>query len=103
MEAKADPLNLEQVANVVVHPVTQETITKYKKLIKDPLLRKTWMEVMAKELGRLSQEWKDTKGTNRIELMDLDEIVNIPKGKVVTYARIVVDYRPQKKTKSECK
>ena len=31
-ETKADPLNLEQVANGVVHPVTQETITKYKKV-----------------------------------------------------------------------
>ena len=30
METKADPLNLEQVANGVVHSVTQETITKYK-------------------------------------------------------------------------
>ena len=30
METKADPLNMEQVANGVVHPVTQETITKYK-------------------------------------------------------------------------
>ena len=29
--------------------------------------------------------------------MDLDEIKNIPKDRVVTYARIVVDYREQKK------
>ena len=48
METKANPLNLEQVANGVVHPVTQETITKYKRLIDDPLLRETWMEAMAK-------------------------------------------------------
>ena len=38
---KADPLNFEQVANGVVHPVTQVTITKYKKLNDDPLLRET--------------------------------------------------------------
>ena len=29
--------------------------------------------------------------------MDLDEIKTIPRDQVVTYARIVVDYRPQKK------
>ena len=33
------PATLEEVANGVVHPVTKETITKYKKLIEDPLLR----------------------------------------------------------------
>ena len=54
METKVDPLNMEQVANDVVHPVTQETITKYKKLIDDPLLRETWMKAMTKELGRLA-------------------------------------------------
>ena len=33
----ATPLELEEVANGVVHPITKETITKYKKLIADPL------------------------------------------------------------------
>ena len=41
--------------------------------------------------------YKDTKGTDTVELMDSDKIAKIPKGKIVTYARIVVDYRPQKK------
>ena len=70
MEAKADPLNLEQVANGVVHPVTQKNHHKYKNLIEDPLLRETWMKAMAKELRRLAQGYKDTKGTNTIEFMD---------------------------------
>ena len=47
---------------------------------------------MVKELGRLAQGWGTTKGTNTIEFMSLDEIARIPKGKVVTYARIVVDF-----------
>ena len=34
-----DPIEMEEVANGVVHPVTKETITKYKKLISDPLLQ----------------------------------------------------------------
>ena len=33
----------EHVANGVVHPVSKETITKYKKIIEDPLLRDTWL------------------------------------------------------------
>ena len=37
-----------------------------------------------------------TKGTNTIEFMSHAEIAKIPKGKVVMYARIVVDFRPQK-------
>ena len=45
---------------------------------------------MAKELGRLAQGYGDTKGTNTVEFMDHEEIKAIPKGKVVTYARIVV-------------
>ena len=92
----AEKLGLEHVANGVVHPVTKETITNYKKLIKDPITREIWLEAMAKELGRLAQDWGTMKGTNTIEFMSLDKIARIPKGKVVTYARIVVNFRPQK-------
>ena len=48
-------LGTEEVANRVVHPVTKETITKYKKLIDDPLMRLVWSKAMCKELGRLCQ------------------------------------------------
>ena len=37
-----------------------------------------------------------TKGKNCIFVMNNDEIANIPKDRVVTYARVVVDFRPQK-------
>ena len=39
-------VNPEHFANGVVHPVTKETITKYKKLIDGPLLCDTWLEAM---------------------------------------------------------
>ena len=93
---RAEELGLEHVANGVAHPVTKETITNYKTLIKDPMMCEIWMEAMAKELGRLAQGWGPTKGTNTIEFMSHEEIARIPKGKVVTYARIVVDFQPQK-------
>ena len=63
-EENVDPLDLEQVANVVVHPVIKETITKYKYLIEDPITRGVQIEAMTKELGRLAQGYKKTKGTN---------------------------------------
>merc|ERR1711966_344399 len=86
----ADPTTLEEVANDVVHPVTKETITKYKKLIEDPMLRETWSKAMCKELGRLCQGFGETKGTDTMRFLDLEDIKNIPKDRVVTYARIVV-------------
>ena len=43
----------EEVVNGVVHPVTKETITKYKTLVEDPLLQAVWSKAMCKELGRL--------------------------------------------------
>ena len=51
----AKELGVEHVANRVVHPVTKETITNYKKLISDPITCKIWLEAMAKELGRMAQ------------------------------------------------
>ena len=91
------PLGPEEVANGVVHPVTKETITKYKTLINDPLLRDVWSKAMCKELGRLCQGYGDTEGTSTMQFLDKEEISNIPRDRVVTYARIVVDYRQQKK------
>jgi hypothetical protein len=89
-------LQLEPECNAVVHPVTQETITKYEKLANDPVMKATWTKAMCKELGRLAQGFGDTEGTNTVFFMTHDEIKRIPKDRTVTYARIVVDYRPQK-------
>ena len=68
----------EDVANGVVHPVTKETITNYKKLIDDPLMRLVWSKTMYKELGRLCQGFGDTEGTNTMRFLDINGIRNIP-------------------------
>ena len=65
-------------------------------MIDEPLLRDVWMKVMGVELGRLAQGYGDTKGTDTINFMLLDEIPNIPADRTVTYARFMVDYREQK-------
>ena len=47
--------DIEEVANDVVHPITNMTITKYHKLIDEPLLREVWMKAMCVKLGCLAQ------------------------------------------------
>lgn len=95
----SDPLpDLQQFAAPVVHPVTGETITSYKKLMNDSVLGETWRRGLGKEFGNLCQgdDLTGEKGTNALHVMSHEEITNIPADRVVTYARIVVDYRPQK-------
>lgn len=81
---------IHHVCNGIVHPVTKETITKYNKLVTDPLLQDIWMAAMSKELHRLAD------GTNTIKFLDHADIDNIPRDRTVTCARIVVNHRPQK-------
>jgi hypothetical protein len=51
---------------------------------------------MCKELGRLAQGLNGEEGTNTIRFMAPEDIPTTPKEQTVTYAQIVVDYRPQK-------
>ena len=88
--------SISHVCNGVVNPTTGETITKYKTLINDPATRSTWLSAMFTELGRLSQGWENTKGTNTVTFMDTRDITTIPKNRIITYTRIVVDYRLHK-------
>ena len=90
-------INIEQVCNGVVHPITKETITKYTKLMDDPALKDLLVLAMSKELHRLVQGKEGvTVGTNTIFYLRHDEIKHIPKDRTVTYAQIVIDHRPQK-------
>ena len=89
-------IDVDEIYNGVVHPITKETITKYEKLINDPALAKVWTKAMCRELGRLAQGYDDIKGTNTIILLTLDGIRNIPANRKVAYTRIVVNYCPHK-------
>jgi hypothetical protein len=69
----------------------------YDQLMKDPLTKAIWVRAMTTELARLAQGMDGiTEGTNTVFYLSHEEIENIPKDRTVTYARIVVDYRPQK-------
>ena len=54
------------------------------------------MKAMCVELGRQVQGYGNTKVTDTIKFMTLNEIAKIPAYRTMTYSRIVVDYRKQK-------
>ena len=80
----------------VVHPITGKTITKLEELLNDPHTKVIWSKGTSKELGRLAQGYEETPGTNTIFFMSHADIDKIPSDRTITYARIVVDERPQK-------
>ena len=82
----------------ITHPVTGESITSYNKLMRDPTLAPVWARAFGKEFGNLAQgdDLTQTPGTNAIFVLTHDQIKSIPRDRTVTYARVVVDYRPQK-------
>jgi hypothetical protein len=79
-------------------PITGATITKYQKLVKDPILRDIWTKAFGKEFGNLAQGDKHTKtqGTDSIFVLSPAAIKTIPLDRIFTYANIVIDYGPQK-------
>jgi hypothetical protein len=91
-------LDFSQVAMPMVHPTTGKTISSYKRLMHNPATADIWRTAFGKDFGGMAQSDIKTrqKGTNSIFVMTHAEIANIPKNQTVTYARIVVNYRPQK-------
>ena len=86
----------------VIHPDTGKIVTQYKKLANDPnnaKLIETWRTGFGKEVGRMAQGDNKTKnpGTNCMLVMNHKKIARMhAEGRVPTYARVVVDFRPQK-------
>jgi hypothetical protein len=90
-------INIKEVCNGVVHPVTKETITKYTKLMNNPVLSPLWVPAMSKELHRLAQGKEGTTfATNTIFFLSNDKIRCIPKDRTITYVCFVIDNWPQK-------
>jgi len=87
--------NFEHYANPMVHPVTGETISSYKKLMNDPATAEVWQTAFGKDFGGMAQGDNKTgqKGTNAMFVMTHDEIAHVLRaGKKITYANPVVDY-----------
>ena len=67
---------------------------EYRDLIKHPKMRDTWIHSCANEFGRLAQGIKGrVDSTSTIFFIKKAEV---PAGRTATYARVVVDVRPQK-------
>ena len=99
--AAANTTQMEQQQLQSPAPVTYQFLTdivnppsllKYKELIKTKD-KAIWERGMCNELGRLAQGFKSVKGRNTIFFIAK---AKVPKGKKITYARIVCAIRPQK-------
>ena len=90
--------NIQKFCAPVIHTRTGELITSYKKLSKDPELREVWEIGFGKEWGSLSQGDMITgaKVIDTFKILRPEQVLLIPNDRVVTYANIVVDHRPQK-------
>jgi hypothetical protein len=87
---------IQHQANAVLNPDTGSPMN-YDELLWNPKTKDIWTNAMTKELARLSQGIEGlTVGTNTIFFMSPAEIKMTPEDRTVTYAQVVVDYRPQK-------
>jgi hypothetical protein len=86
---------LDHFACPMVHPVTGEAISSYKKLMNDPAMAETWQTLFGKDFGGMSQGDNKTgqKGTNAMYLMSHDKIRHVLNTwRKFTYGNLVVDY-----------
>ena len=93
------PVHFEHYANPMVHPVTGETISSYKKLMNDPATAEVWQTAFGKDFGGMAQGDNKTgqKGTDAMFVMTREDIAHAhAAGNFFTYANPVVDYCPQK-------
>ena len=90
--------HIEHYCAAVIHPTTGEVFNNYRKLAKDKEIGEIWQTAFGKEFGGLAQGDNRTgkKGTDTFHVMSHDEIRHIPKDRTIAYAKVVVDYRPQK-------
>ena len=91
-------VNIEHFCVPVIHPITGKTITKYQKFVKNPVKHYIWSTAFGKEFVNTAQGDDNTKtpGTCSILVITHNKIRHIPQDRVVTYACLVVDFRPQK-------
>jgi len=91
--------NFAHFALPMVHPTMAETISNYKWLMNDPETAEVWQTAFGKDFGGMAQGDNKTsqKGTNSVFVTTHKEIDIVKAADHTwTYARIVVDHRPQK-------
>ena len=80
-------VDVEHFCAPVVHPITGETITQYRKLKDDPATKDVWNTAFGKEFGNMAQGDKKTgtKGTNSMFVLSHDEIRTIPADRTLIF------------------
>ena len=88
------PMNLEHYAMPMVHPMTGEKISSYKKLMKDPVTAETWQTAFGKDFGGMCQgdNKTGTVSTEAMFVLTPEDVKNMPPGRFAMYANIVVDF-----------
>ncbi len=77
-------IDIEEHCFGVIHPVTKQTITQYKKLQHDPDLKHLWVPAMSKEVHHLAQGKEGvTKAKSTIFFLSHKEIWSIPTNRTV--------------------
>jgi hypothetical protein len=73
--------------NPMVHSVTRQTISSYKKLMHNSATSEVWQTAFGEEFGRMAQGCNKTgqKGTNAMFVMTHDEIMHAPAVKNLFY------------------
>ncbi len=76
---KDAPSQIKHFALPMVHPVTSEMISSYKKMMHDPDTSEIWQIVFCKDFGGMAQADNKTgqKGTNAMFVMRHDEIKHV--------------------------
>ena len=69
------PIDVVEFSRELAHPITSETITKYQKLMNEPLLHDVWSKLMCSELGRLAQGFGETEGTDTTHFVSHNKIL----------------------------
>ncbi len=96
------PVHFEQYANPMVHPVTGETISSYKKLMNNPATAEVWQTAFGKDFGGMAQGDNKTgqKGTNAMFIMKREDIAHAhTAGNFFTYANWTI--APKRKIHTE--
>ncbi len=84
------PQDFKHYAMPMIHPVTGEIISSYKRLMNYPATAEVWMTAFGKDFGGMSQgdNKMGQKGTNAMFVMLPSDVPNIPKDRVITCARV---------------
>ena len=88
-------LQAQQIVQTLNHIFQDGKRQTLDMLLKGPM-KNIWNNSTSRELGRLSNGWRNEKGNEALEFIPISEV---PKGEPVTYANMVCDIRHHKEDK----